>query len=154
MKFTGISFIFIAASLAACASNPTFPLSRPSSQQQAEVLIYRESSIIAAGVTLTVGVNGRAVANMSNNEKVRALLPAGAHEIYVQARSAAPTKINVKLEPGTSACFRAIASTSTLAKGLVPIVLMASGYEFNLGQVACPEKAYLDKYKEQPVSYQ
>jgi hypothetical protein len=41
------------------------------------VLIYRESSLIAAGVTLTVGVNGRAVANMSNNEKIRALLPDG-----------------------------------------------------------------------------
>ena len=154
MHLSRITVLVVAASLTACASTPTLPLARPSAQQQAEVVVYRESSFIAGGVSLTVGVNGRAVANIGNSDKIRALLPAGEHEFFVQARSATPTKVKVQLEPGASVCLRTSSSASTLAKVAVPITLIASGYYFYLNQISCPPKTDLDKYKEVPVAYQ
>ncbi len=154
MHLSTITVLVIAALLTACASTPTLPLARPSTQQQAEVVVYRESSFIAGGVSLTVGVNGKAIANISNSDKIRALLPAGEHEIFVQARSATPTKVKIQLDPGATVCLRTSSSASTLAKVAVPITLIASGYYFYLDQISCPAKADLDKYKEVPVAYQ
>lgn len=140
--------------LAGCASNPIFPLAKPSQSQQAEVIVFRESAFAAGGVTLTVGANGKAFANLSNSDKVRALLPAGDHEIFVQARSAEPTRVTISLTTGSLVCLRTSSSPSTYAKVIIPITLIATGYHFYLDQVPCPPDAELAKFTNVAVTYQ
>lgn len=152
MRNSLILGIATSALIAGCASNPTFPLVRPSARQQAEITIFRESALIAGGVTLTVGVDGKAFANLANDEKVKALVPAGDREIYVQARSGDPTKVKVSLAAGSSICLRTSSSPDTVAKVIIPITLMITGYHFYLDEVPCPSA--LDKYSNVAVAYQ
>lgn len=77
-------------------------ISRPSIDLQSEVLFFRESAFIAGGVPLTVGADGAAFAEVRNGHLVRALLAAGEHEIFVQARSAEPTKLQVVARAGST----------------------------------------------------
>lgn len=140
--------------LAGCASTPTQPLPEPPAQARGEIVVYRESSFVAGAVSLSVGVNDRRFANLSNSELARARLPAGPNEVLVQARSAEPTRVKVQVEPGQTLCLRTSASPSTLAKVAVPVVLMATGYHFYLDPLPCPEAAELAKYKQVPVTYQ
>ena len=137
-----------------CASNPTFPLVKPVPDTQSQLIVYRESSFIAGGVGLTVGTNNRAFATVSNGDKVAVMLPAGEHEVYVQARSAEPTKVKIKLTQGSTICMRTSSSSSTLAKLVIPVLLIATGYHFYLDEVPCPSSTELGKYGETPVTYQ
>jgi hypothetical protein len=154
MRLASIAILLGVALLSGCASNPTFPLSRPSPTEQTELIVYRESSFIASGVAVTVGVDGKAFANVSNGDKVRVLLPTGEREIYVQARSATPSKVKLRLTPAATVCLRTSSSAGTLAKVIIPITLIVTGYHFYLDEVPCPERAELDKYKDTPVAYQ
>ena len=140
--------------LAGCASTPTQPLPEPPPAARGEILVYRESAFAAGGVSLSVGVDGRRFANLENSELARARLPAGAHEVLVQARTAEPTRVKVQLEAGQTVCLRTSASPSTYAKVAVPIALIATGYRFYLDVLPCPTAADLAKYKEVPVAYQ
>jgi hypothetical protein len=143
----------IAATLAGCASAPLVPLDRPSPEKRGEVIVYRESALAAAAVGLTVGTGANAFAVIGNDEKVRALLPTGEHEVFVRARSAEPSKVRVNLRNGETVCLRTSSSPSTYAKVLVPITLIATGYHFYLDQVPCPAQAELSKYKDVAVTY-
>jgi hypothetical protein len=154
MGYLLLAVVAMSAFLTGCASNPTFPLALPSSEQQGEVTVFRESRLVAVGVTLTVGVDGRAFANVGNGQKVMAKLSDGIREIYVQARGAEPTKVRINLSPGSFICLRASANYNTLAKGLVPIALIATGYSFHLDEVPCPPSAEIEKYSSVIVSYQ
>lgn len=148
-------FAFVAIlSLIGCASTPVSSLPRPSADSQGEVLVFRESAFAAGGVGLTVGVGNVAYANIGNAEKVRAMLSAGGHEIFVQARSADPTKVRISLPKGSVVCLRTSSSPSTYAKVAVPVVLMVTGYHFYLDQVPCPSASELAKYTDVPVAYQ
>jgi len=140
--------------LAGCASTPTQPLAEPPAQARGEILVYRESAFAAGGVSLSVGVDGRRFVNLDNAELARARLPAGTHEVLVQARSAEPTRVTVQLEAGQTVCLRTSASPGTYAKVAVPIALIATGYHFYLDALPCPAPAELAKYKEIPVAYQ
>ena len=139
--------------LAGCASTPVQPLARPSSDMRGELVVYRESAFAAGAVGLTVGASGSAFAVLGNSEKVTALLPTGDHEVFVQARSAEPTKVRVNLRNGGRVCLRTSSSPSTYAKVLVPITLITTGYHFYLDQVPCPTEEDLAKYKDVPVAY-
>ena len=145
--------ILLAAALAGCASVPIAPLPSVPPGASSEVVVYRESAFAAGGVGLAVGSSGHAFAVLANAEKVRARMPPGEHEIFVQARSAEPTRQRVKLSPGRTVCLRTSASPSTLAKVLVPITLIATGYHFYLYEVPCPPESELGKYKDIPVTY-
>ena len=140
--------------LFACASVPVQPLMRPTADKQGEVVVYRESAFAAGAVGLTVGVDGKSVAYLDNTEKVRLLLPAGPHSIFVQARSAETTRVTVRVAPGASVCLRASANSNTYLKIIVPITLINSGYNFHLDPVRCPSAEELAKYKDIPVTYQ
>jgi hypothetical protein len=117
-------------------------------------LVFRESAFAAGGVGLTVGVGSVAYANIGNAEKVRAVLSAGEHELFVQARSAEPTKVRISLKKDSVVCLRTSSSPDTYAKVAVPIALMATGYHFYLDQVPCPAASELAKYTDVPVAYQ
>jgi hypothetical protein len=149
-----INLAIILLFLAGCASNLTFPLTKPSQSQQGDVIVFRESAFAAGGVTLTVGANGKAFANLGNSDKVLALLPAGDHEIFVQARSAEPTRVTISLTAGSLVCLRTSSSPSTYAKVIIPITLIVTGYHFYLDQVPCPPDAELAKYTNVTVTYQ
>ena len=150
-----ILFLFSAlAALAGCSSMPTSPVSRPAPGTEGEVLVFRASSFIAGGVTLTVGADKDAFAHLSNGEQARVLLPAGTQEIFVRASSAEPTRLRVNVPKAGRVCLRASADLGTAAKVIVPIALMASGYHFYLDEVACPSAEELSKYKLVPVAYQ
>ena len=140
--------------LAGCAATPTQPLAEPPAQSRGEIVVYRESAFAAGGLSVSVGVNGRRFVNLDNSDVARARLPAGSHEVLVQARSAEPTRVQVQLEPGQTICLRTSASPGTYAKVVVPIALIASGYHFYLDPVPCPAPAELAKYKTIPVAYQ
>jgi hypothetical protein len=154
MRITHISCAaFVVASLAGCASQPVVAIPKPSASARAEVLVYRESSFIAGGVSLAVGTSGTAFASLSNSDYVVAEMSPGEREIYVQARSAEPTRVQVKLQHGSRTCLRTSASPSTVAKVAIPITLIATGYHFYLDEVPCPSTEELSKYKLLPVSY-
>lgn len=141
------------ASLAGCSSLPIVAIPKPSTMSQAEVVIFRESSFIAGGVSLAVGTGNTAFASISNSEYVSANLPAGEQDIFVQARTADPTRVRVTLQQGSRVCLRTSSSSSTLAKVVVPITLIATGYHFYLDEVLCPSAEELSKYKQVHVSY-
>lgn len=144
----------ITLALCACASAPVQTLVRPPADTQGEIVVFRESAFAAGAVGLAVGVNGKPVAYLDNTEKVRLLLPAGPHSLYVQARSAEPTRVTVQVAPGTSVCLRTSANSNTHLKIIVPITLMTTGYHFHLDPVRCPSADELAKYKDNPVTYQ
>lgn len=153
--FTKRAVIVVAAILiSACASAPVVPLPRPAADAQGEVIIFRESAFVAGGFAVSVGSGSRAFATLSNSEKVRAAFPTGEHEIYVQARSAEPTRVRVTVRKGATVCLRTSSSPSTYLKVVVPIALMVTGYHFYLDELPCPPAEELSKYKDAPVSYQ
>lgn len=149
-----LASLLLALTLAGCASAPVRSLSRPQPGAAGEVLVYRESAFAAGAVGLTVGRGENAFAVLSNGEKVRAHLPAGEHEIFVQARSAEPSKVRVSVKPGATICLRTSSSPGTYAKVLVPITLIATGYHFYLDEVPCPAAPELAKYKDVQVTYE
>jgi hypothetical protein len=77
----------------------------------------------------------------------------GRQEFFVQARSAEPTTLLVNVQTTSPVCLRTRASSSTYAKAIVPIALMATGYHFHLDEVPCPSKEELAKYKDVAVTY-
>ena len=154
MRFARVFGTSIAiALLAGCASQPMVAIQKPYPSARAEVLIFRESSFIAGGVSLAVGTGGAAFAALSNSDYVIAEFPPGEREVFVQARTAKPTQVQVKLQHGSRVCLRTSASPSTLAKVAVPVALIATGYHFYLDEVPCPPPEGLSKYRLIPVSY-
>ena len=149
-----IALLLAVPLLASCASAPVLSLPRPPTDAQGRIIVFRESSFIAGSVSLAVGVNSQAFALVSNSEKVSAVLPVGRHEVFVQARSAEPTRVRVNVASGSTVCLRTIARSSTLVRVLVPITLMASGYEFLLEEVKCPSTDQLTRFKDVVVTYQ
>ncbi len=154
MKYPYAHLILAATlvSLAGC-SLPVVAIAKPSPTAQAEVIVFRESSFIAAGVSLTVGAGNVAFARISNSEYVSANLPAGEQDIFVQARSAEPTIVHLSLKHGSRVCLRTTSSSDTVAKVFVPITLMATGYHFDLDEVPCPSADGFAKYTQVPVNY-
>lgn len=140
-------------SLVGCSSLPIVAISKPSPLAQGEVLIFRESSFIAGGVSLVVGTGTKAFASIDNSEYVTANLSAGEQDIFVQARTADPTRLRLTLRNGSRICLRTSSSPSTLAKVAIPITLMITGYHFYLDEVSCPSTEVLSKYKQVPVTY-
>jgi hypothetical protein len=154
MKITSLSFgLAILLVVSGCSTVPVTPLARPATSNQAEVIVFRESSFIGGGVSLAVGKGDAAFAKIDNSEYVQVLLPEGKHEIFVRARSAEPTKLKVSFERGARVCLRTSSSPGTVAKVIIPITLVATGYHFYLDQVPCPTTEELSKYTLVPVSY-
>jgi|GEM_PF-1683416 len=154
MRFAPVLCPFIAAALlAGCASQPVVPIAKPSPSARAELLIFRDASFIAGGVSLAVGTGASAFASLSNGDYVIAAFPPGDREVFVQARTAQPTRLQVKLQHGARVCLRTSASPSTLAKAAVPVALIATGYHFYLDEVPCPTTEGLAKYQLIPVTY-
>jgi H+/gluconate symporter-like permease len=150
---TTCSLIISLASLAGCASYSYTAIPMPPPTDQAEVVVFREPSFIAAGVSLTVGTGSSAFAYIWNSEYVSVNLPTGEQEIFVQASIANPTRVRLTLQPESRICLRTVASPSTLAKVLVPVILMATGYGFFLDEVPCPSAEDLAKFKQVTVNY-
>ena len=154
MKYLHALFLlFSLALLVGCSSQPIVAIRKPSPTAQAEVVVFRESSFIAGGVSLAVGTGTTAFASISNSEYVSANLPAGKQDIFVQARTADPTRIPLTLQNGSRVCLRTSSSPSTLAKVAIPITLIFTGYHFYLDEVPCPSTDELSKYKQVPVNY-
>lgn len=153
-KTTLLPVILLAAlALGGCASVPVTSLARPSMDAGGEVLVYRESAFAAGRVGLTVGVSGSAFAILGNSEKVRVMLPAGEHEIFVQARSADPSKARVTVQKGGTVCLRTSSNSDAYLKALIPITLAVTGFHFYLDKVPCPPEEELAKYKDIAVTY-
>ena len=149
----GRILVLALVSLAGCSSQPIVAISKPSPTAQAEVVVFRESSFIAGAVSLAVGTGNVAFASISNSEYVSANLPAGEQDIFVQARTADPTRVHLILQRDSRVCLRTSSSPSTLAKVVIPITLIATGYHFYLDEVPCPSAEEFSKYKQVAVSY-
>lgn len=81
------------------------------------------------------------------------MLPPGQHEIFVRARSAEPTRLQITLSRNAQVCLRTSSSPTTLAKTFVPVSLIVSGYHFYLDEMPCPSDQALDTFKLVPVNY-
>ncbi len=125
----------LCALVAACASVPLKPLPSPEAGRTGVAAIFRESAFAAGGVGLTVGVNNAGFAMLDNAERVTARLTAGPKEIFAQARSAEPTRLKVTIKKGAVVCLRTSSTAYTLAKAVVPLALMVTGYHFYLDEV-------------------
>jgi len=152
-KISALSLAVAASFLAGCASRPIVAIPKPPAGSSAEFIVYRESSFIAGGVGLAVGTGKSAFAVLSNLEYVSIQLPAGAQDIFVQARTADPTRVALDLKAGSRVCLRTSSSPSAIAKAAMPIALITSGYHFYLDVVPCPSVEDLGKYKQVPVAY-
>lgn len=154
MPHTKYLLLAFAALMTACSSLPLQTLKEPPKDARAQVLVFRENAMAASLVSLTVGVNGQAFAMLGNDDKVSVALPPGPADVFVQARSAEPTRVRVDLAHGSTVCLRTSANPSAFAKALVPIALMTKGYHFYLDQVPCPAEDVLSRYKSVPVAYE
>ena len=154
MKISAPAIVLVSLMLDGCASAPILPLPRPAANTGGEVVVFRQHALAAGGVDLAVGADDKAFALLSNDEKTRALLPVGEHEIYVRARSAEPTKVRVMVKMGSTVCLRTSADPNTFIKALVPITLIATGYHFFLDEVPCPPQAELARYRDVLVTYE
>jgi len=132
---------------------PVAPLPRTPPDRAGEVVVFREPAFLAGGLTLAVGVNATAFANIGNGEQVVAELPVGDQEIFVRTWTAEPTKLRIKVRPGARICLRTTANPDTAAKVAAPVVLLTTDYRFFLDPVPCPSADELAKYKLAPVTY-
>jgi hypothetical protein len=144
----------LAALVAGCSSVPVQPVKQPPQGARAQVVVFRENALAASLVPLSVGAGGKAFASLGNDEKVAVDLPPGAVEVFVQARSAEPTRVRLNLQKDATVCLRTSANPNAFAKALVPISLMATGYHFYLDEVTCPAAPELAKYKNIAVTYE
>lgn len=142
------------AVLAGCSSMPIGRLKQTEPANRAEIVIYRESSFNAGGVSLVVGIDGEAFASLSNSDYAAAFISPGAYTAFVRARSAEPTTLKLEIKAGQRRCMKTIADSGNLAKVLVPALLIASGYRFTLEEVPCPSNGELAKLSKVNVEYQ
>lgn len=140
--------------LTACSSVPISRLKKTEPNNRAEVVIYRESSFNAGGVPLAVGADGQAFAVLSNSEYAAVFVSPGTHSFYVRARTAEPTTLTLEVKVSERRCMKTVADSSNLAKVIVPMALMVSGYRFILEEVRCPSDAELTKLSRVNVEYQ
>jgi hypothetical protein len=146
--------IALCSLLFGCASAPTSPLQRSSSDSQGDVIIFREHAFAASLVDVTVSTGASRIAVLANNEKTTVSLPLGTNEISTQARSAQPTKVQVLVKKEAPVCLRTSASPSTYPKAILFPALIVTGYYFYLDEIPCPSQAELSKYKDVQVVYQ
>jgi hypothetical protein len=101
MKCIGMVAVLCSIALTTgCTSLPLSALPELRADQSAEILVFRNSSFNAGLVSLTVGTGDKAFARLENDEYVRVQLPAGDVDLFVQARSAEPTRVKVSTKPG------------------------------------------------------
>ena len=140
--------------LTGCASVPLVQPRMPDASNRAEVVIFRESAFNAGGVGVSFGADEQAFVTLGNSEYASIFIPPGTYKFFVRARSADPTTLSQTLKAGDRRCLRTVADPSNLAKVVIPIVMMASGYGFLLEELPCPSGDQLAKYSRVDVEYQ
>jgi hypothetical protein len=150
-KFVLLALLSFA--LAGCASPPVSKLQLPDPTTRAEVLVFREYTFNAGGVTLAFGANNNALVKLENSEFASILLAPGTYNFFVQARTAKPTVATTTLKAGDRKCLRAVADPGNLTRVIVPFLMMSTGYLFLLNEVRCPSNAELAKYSRVNVDY-
>ena len=142
------------AVLTACSSMPISRLKHTEPGNRAEVVIYRESSFNAGGVSLALGIDGEAFATLSNSDYAAVYIPPGTYSFFVRARSAEPTTLKLEIKASQRRCMKTAADSENMIKVLVPVAMMVSGYRFTLDEVPCPSNGELAKLSRVTVEYQ
>lgn len=150
VHLAGLSLVI---GLCGCASAPVEKLARPAAASQGEVLIYRASQFYAGGVSLSVGVGGKTYAELGNQEYTTLLLRAGEHRIFVRARTAESAEVALQLKAGERRCLRTASRSGDGVNVVVPILMMATGYRFDLHELPCPSTQEIAKYSRVDVQY-
>lgn len=140
--------------LGGCASAPVTRLKLPEPSNRAEIVAIRESSFNAGGVSASFGADGETYVGLSNSEYASIFIGPGTYNFFVRARTADPTILNLVVKVGERRCLKTGADSTNLAKVLVPVWLMSSGYRFVLEEVKCPTDVELAKYTRVSVGYQ
>ena len=133
---------------------PIGRLKQTDPENRAEIVIYRESSFNAGGVSLAVGIDGQAFATLGNSDYAAMFVRPGTYNFFVRARTAEPTTLKLEAKAGERRCLKTVADSTNVAKILIPIVLMASGYNFTLEEVKCQSESELAKLTRINVEYQ
>jgi len=149
------SLLVVSQLLASCSSMPLFPLPRTEAGQGAQVLVYRSPAFAAGGVSLTVGVDGKAFAHLSQSEYVIADLAPGERSLFVRARTGIPTTYPLSLVRGQRACLEASPEGRDIFAQAFSggAVLRSEGYAFYIVPITCPTADRLGQLTRVSVSY-
>ncbi|MEJ6006173.1 hypothetical protein WG899_11485 [Paucibacter sp. AS339] len=141
--------------MTSCSSMPLFPLPQTEDGQRAQVLVYRSPAFAAGGVSLTVGVDGKAFAYLSQSEYVIADLAPGERSLFVRARTGVPTTYPLSLVRGQRACLKATPESEDIFHQAFSggAVLRSEGYAFYIVPITCPTADRLGQLTRVSVSY-
>lgn len=156
-----LSLAMVCVALSGCMSMPVESLKKPAPEKAAELLITRSPSFFAGGVTAAVGTQYKAFVHLDNREYAIIQLPAGDHEIFVRARTAAPISLDVTLKAGQRTCMRIRADDADTASKTIGLLarirpgsLLTEGYFFIPYLIDCPEdEKFFSAYKQVKIQY-
>ena len=116
-----------------------------------EVLVYRESSILAMAEAMPFGVNGETYAILQTSQYARFHLANGPYTFFVQG--ATGDRYIAKIDVGFDLlCIRAFPNPTNVLKSLSPTGFLI-GQTFLLESAPCPPLSVLSKLQEVAVEY-
>ena len=113
---------------------------------QAELLVFRESASLAAGMGLYFGESDNYFFVLSNDEYARVKIDAGGHLFQAKAHASPAFELKLNLDPGKTTCIKGHANTAAAGAMLIPIIGNTVS-SFVLEEVDCPSEGVLKTYK-------
>ncbi len=146
--------LLLALLLAACTPARLTRPKMPSDAERAEVLIYRESSILAGLSSLIFGANQQDYLVLRNGTYAQLFLSPGTYEFFVRSEGAdQPARLPMTLGANSRTCLKGYANPSNVAKSLFFWPAYYLGSTFLLEATACPSSETLATYSRVDVQY-
>ncbi len=154
MKAMFVALVVSSLLAGACTPANLTRLRMPVESQRAEVLIYRESSVLASLGGLIFGANRQDYVILSNGSYAQIYLSPNTYEFFVRSTGAdQPYVLGITLSANTRKCLKGYPNPSNILKSLLFIPAYYMGNTFLLEEVACPSSEELPKYSKVAVQY-
>jgi len=132
--------------VSACVSVSTDVKLTHESVPQAELLVFRESAVLASGSGLYFGESDKYFFVLSNDEYARVKIDAGGHLFQAKVHASPAFELRLNLHPRKTTCIKGHANTAAAAAVVIPII--GNMYSnFVLEEVECPSDEVLKTYK-------
>ena len=126
----------------------------PDEAQRAEVLVYREPAMNAAGIGMVFGADENDYVALNNTQYARLDVSPGSHTFFVRSTQAdKPFSLTVELGANESKCLKAYANPTNMGKALLPFAYYM-GNTFLLELTPCLTPEELAKYSPVVIEYQ
>jgi len=147
------SFIF----LQSCASVVTYPLPIPKKETKATLLVYREFSLNAGGVSVIFSLNNKDIVSFKTDNYSVIEIDPGRYEFSVyqvgnKAFAFQIFKIDLEISQNEHRCLRVYPSPLNLIRPCLGIFGSAIP-SFELKEDSCPPQEMLKKFDLIPVEY-